>query len=454
MRETWRKFIKNDLTRRLYRPLRPWVRKQRRLLQSLRAAGRDEWCGFYCNFKLPPGRWDPAAKLHQWYTFTAWEADKSYALASLLAWPLKAPLLALRYTRACGPELKSRSRIPLRRQFGEQLYFAYRHFITPRAYYFYNLHEPANRRKISLYIQDHEMYQLLVSLTADNEVQVFDDKLQFYRKCREQGLPTIPVVAFFAEGTLQEWGNEQQGAPRRDLCVKPLRGRCGKGIEMYPYAGAGRYTAPDAALLTGEQLLDRLAARSLQQPYILQERCFNHPEIAGLAPAALCTCRIVTGRRPDGSIEAYPSVLKMATGPCLTDNFATGGIAVPIHPDHGRLGNGVAKLVSTHEVDRHPTTGQRIAGTTLPYWSQAVELCRQAHLAFADFAFVGWDVAITAQGPLLVEGNVRWGVEAMQRAHNRPLGESGFLEVFLHHMSRKYRAMPSTGSKEPATCHH
>lgn len=56
--------------------------------------------------------------------------------------------------------------------------------------------------------------------------------------------------------------------------------------------------------------------------------------------------------------------------------------------------------------ERHPKTNAPIMGTTVPDLDAAVALACIAHQLFAQgFTVIGWDIGLTAEGPVLIEGN-------------------------------------------------
>ena len=59
--------------------------------------------------------------------------------------------------------------------------------------------------------------------------------------------------------------------------------------------------------------------------------------------------------------------------------------------------------------------GAAITGTKLPQWDEVRELAARAHRAFSDRVLVGWDIAITPDGPVIVEGNGSPDLDIMQR---------------------------------------
>ena len=87
-------------------------------------------------------------------------------------------------------------------------------------------------------------------------------------------------------------------------------------------------------------------------------------------------------------------------------------------------------------IDVHPTTGGRITGREIPMWEEVCDLVRRAHGAFEDWVVIGWDVAVTASGPLLVEGNNGPDIDLIQRPMRRPFGNARFGELLAHHLNR------------------
>jgi hypothetical protein len=87
-------------------------------------------------------------------------------------------------------------------------------------------------------------------------------------------------------------------------------------------------------------------------------------------------------------------------------------------------------------LDRHPDTGALISGTELPYWDDVRDVALRSHRAFPERLLVGWDIAITTRGPLMIEGNGAPDLDIMQRFARRGL-MSGRLGVLLaFHLSQ------------------
>ena len=428
--------ISSPVLLRIYSLLRPvWRNLKVVLRNTCHTMLSDEYCWLYFNWNTRSHHLDKMKRIHWCYTRVVWHSKKLYALTSTVAWPLRAAIFAWKRTRKYGPLVKQKTGITISRQLLDQLYLVFRHFIPPRAYYFYGLYDPSNRNLAPMYLHDHETIPLLLFLNASNELSILTDKRLFFTKCKSLGLPTIPIIAEFEDGKIKRWVSDtNKELPKVDLFAKPARGKCGQGLKLFKYEESDCYRSDDGILLTHDELLYCISECSRESPYILQERLFNHQAISELHPGALCTTRVVTCRAPAGSVEHLASIFKMPRSKCINDNLTTGGIAIAVDETSGVLGRGITKDLAADRVDRHPDTGRKIVGVRIPYWHQLIQLCLQAHEAFPTFPFVGWDVGVTENGPVLVEGNPDCGFEGVQRAHNRPLGESRFAEIFISHM--------------------
>jgi len=322
-----------------------------------------------------------------------------------------------RETAAAGQVVKQRDQVSLTRQFLEQWWYSVRYGLAPRDYYEYRLHAPGNRRRVGLYVRQEHIVALLRPLTPGPEIW---DKGEFVRDCVRNGLPTIPVLAEWRDGRLvvlvDEWP--------REVYSKPATGYCGIGVRAWKDA---------------RKELERFLAT--QGDAVVQPRVFNHPDLAGLSNGSLCTIRFNGCRTPAGGVELLLPALRMPVGESAVDNFHQGNLVAPVDLETGCVGLAVRRDGDgvVWPVERHPDTGQRIEGTLLPWIDQAVDLCRRAHEVFSDRPLVGWDVAISADGPLLVEGNHIFGSDVPQVAHDRPLGETVFLESILHHLETAVR---------------
>jgi hypothetical protein len=181
-------------------------------------------------------------------------------------------------------------------------------------------------------------------------------------------------------------------------------------------AGDGLADAASGLPVDPAALWDELRADPDFDCFVVQERVRNHPDLASLVPAkALHTMRLVTLMpRSGGPIRVTQWGIRFGVGGSVTDNFGDGtagnGFA-EIDPATGRLGPfRRARPDRSGYVDSPclPGTGTRIEGMEVPMWTGALELAVRAAPHFLPSRSIGWDIAITDRGPLIVEANRMW----------------------------------------------
>lgn len=152
---------------------------------------------------------------------------------------------------------------------------------------------------------------------------------------------------------------------------------------------------------------------------LLQELIVQHDALLAFKTRCVNTVRAITVRGKSGKIELFAAFLRVGNdNETFVDNRAKGGLAVGVEPDTGRL----MKYGFPHEefgtkVTVHPMSGISFEGYQLPYWQETLELICNAHRQFQDIGTIGWDVTITADGPIIVEANDGWEISGPQDTH-------------------------------------
>jgi hypothetical protein len=249
------------------------------------------------------------------------------------------------------------------------------------------------------------------------------DKATFYGYCEAIGLP-IPrlygVVDVRGWAGSSHTGRVVSGAAgfadfvSHDLpevsVAKPTDGYHGRGVRVLRRRGPGFEGAPTPAAL-----LQALRADPEFSVWVFQEHLRNHPAVAAIGgDETLHTVRVVSLVSRAGDAEVLYAVLKLGLAGGDADNFEGGrsgnGLA-EIDLGSGRLGE--VKLAREDGcgfvyASDAPGTGARVEGAVLPAWRETLALVRGAARAFAPARTLGWDVALTPSGPVLVELNAFW----------------------------------------------
>lgn len=244
---------------------------------------------------------------------------------------------------------------------------------------------------------------------------LLENKYLFSIVCNYLHIPTPKLIAKYSKGkilfnetifSLQEFCEKLP--ENSHLFFKIITATQGKGAFAFDKIN-GKYFV-DNQSVSLEKLLDNILKN---EEYIIQERLIQHEELNKLYPYSLNTLRIVSVI-DDGKVSILGAVLRMGVGRSVVDNWHQGGVAVGI-TDNGELMHwGLFMPGRGTKTDCHPNTGIAFNGFKLPYWRETVALLTETHSKFASIKAVGWDIAVTPKGPVVIEGNVYFDIAILQ----------------------------------------
>lgn len=247
-------------------------------------------------------------------------------------------------------------------------------------------------------------------------IYLLQNKMCFWSFLNRHGIPAVPVLAHTTDGVLYDFSpREKPFSSYKRLFVKPVDGQCGNESCLLIRKDNDTFYDGDQPVK-----LNRFSTR--EQDFIFQPVIENHSLIKALNPTTLNTLRIVTCRTRTGEYELWdPGMVRIGRSNAVVDNFAKGGIGVGITED-GKLkkyGYSHDKDLNYTKQEQHPDTNLVFDGWKIPFYEDAVELIKKAHRLFPLLQTIGWDVAITEDGPVLVEGNHDWDIEMLQVVHQK-----------------------------------
>lgn len=252
-------------------------------------------------------------------------------------------------------------------------------------YEFYNL----NNRERRKYMTFSKLRYTMKICNDPQKREVFDDKALFNNT--------------FAEFLNRDWIDVTEASYEKfDAFVQKHPSFFAKARSGMFGKNAGRYDLDPAA---DEEQKKKLFAKLKKNGCIAEQLITQHGELAAFNDTSVNTLRIVTLRCADGKPKVMAGVLRIGRKGKTADNFHHFGIASTIDVDTG--------IVNSPGIDRefkryivHPDSGKKIIGFEIPVWDKVVDLVSRAALVVPEVRYVGWDVAIDAEGNTqLIEGN-------------------------------------------------
>lgn len=237
------------------------------------------------------------------------------------------------------------------------------------------------------YFTTFREYALLKKWNRVDERNVFWDKEQFFEH--------------FDTYVGRKWTDIQNVDKMEEILEKSrkvvLKGRtgdCGKQVEVVEWKG------------TVYELIEYMEEQGFQ---LVEEKLCNHEKLDELNDSSLNTVRYMTITNGEKVIDLYAALRVGAKGSKL-DNISQGGSYAVVDILSGQLITPFYRKV---------TSGLDVAddshiGFQLPAWEQVKEVAHKAALVMKNTAIVAWDIAITPDGPAIIEGNHSFGAGVMQ----------------------------------------
>jgi putative polysaccharide biosynthesis protein len=215
-------------------------------------------------------------------------------------------------------------------------------------------------------------------------------------------------------------------AARTNLFAKPTDGWRGSGVLGPERRDDGWQLGSE--LLSHTQLAQRLLAAARPSGLLLQKRIRSHRALAPIGgELGLGTVRINTALVQDGA-EVFFAFAKIMGAKGLVDNFSGGqfgNLLGSIDKETGKItkvyGRKRGHQYLMQPITHHPITGAQLIGFQLPLWDAALDLAKRVAAAFPESPLIGLDVAITDDGPLIVEAQSDWDANGAQLMIGRGL---------------------------------
>lgn len=179
----------------------------------------------------------------------------------------------------------------------------------------------------------------------------------------------------------------------KQAIVKPIDGEGGHGIEKIKYID--------------EDDASKLYERLLSNKQLIVEECITqHEDMNKLYDKSVNSLRMFTFYK-DGQSYFLQAVLKMGNGG-VVDNFSSGGMYTYVNEN----GNVYAGAIDRDDnvFNEHPVSKCKILDFKVPMFEEAVKLVKEAAKVVPNIGYVGWDVAIGENEPIIIEGNCFPGV--------------------------------------------
>ena len=300
------------------------------------------------------------------------------------------------------PELPQKSKF---RMAMDQLGHIWKYGNIERYYFPYGLDIKGFRDKDD-YLDDSwflwKCAMLNTVLTDHDYTCILRDKELFATLLTEWGFKTPHTVACVRSPEEAATVTDMLFSRGGTYFCKPLDGQCGGGV----------FRLDTTVETDRNSVRDRLS----KGVYLIQTCVVQHPVMDRIYDKSVNTLRILTILdKETGKAISVAGEVRFGAHGSVVDNLAAGGVAVGIDLKTGQLSEfGICKKGGAKRASCHPNSQIRFADVRIPFVQDAVDLAEKLHEKLSSIRVIGWDIAITSDGPVFIEGNDNAEISGLQ----------------------------------------
>lgn len=274
--------------------------------------------------------------------------------------------------------------------FADMIFSMIRYSASPSNYYYFGFAKlDHNQRKT--YVTHQISEQIQRKYNSDKYQIVFYDKMIFSRVFSDFYGRKCMATETMSRNDFITFTDD-----RSKFIYKPLEGGQGKGIQVFE-KNASNFT----------KAYDELKGSH----GIIEEWIQQHPKMQELYPDAVNIIRVQT-ILADNECHFLGATLTIGNKSKIA-NASANSIFALVDVKSGRVNTNGCDYNDNIYIC-HPETGIHFQGFLIPMWEQVIEMLRKAAIRVPEIGYVGWDIAITETGPILIEGNNDGGYIAYQ----------------------------------------
>lgn len=268
-----------------------------------------------------------------------------------------------------------------------------------------------NRRERATYVTNGLSRKLIKKFNKSDYIDIFENKVEFAKRFSDYfGREWVSTSNISYDGFFNFIKNKKR------IIYKPIDNAQGRGIRVFD------------DLSNPKKLYDEVKCgekSAILEDWILQHEIFNN-----IYDKAINCVRIIT-LCDNNTVDFLAGGVTWGNGMNIA-NASASGIVSPLNFNTGILDKPAADFQGGIYY-KHPVTGANLVGVQIPYWNEIKEMLTCAAKEIPQVAYIGWDVAITPNRPIIIEGNTTPGYKYYQiPVHmDNKMGNRSIYEIHL-----------------------